>query len=56
MNAGSRTDEHIGKAVWDRWRLPFREQARYTGGQGADSEARTNSGGRTKQIVRINIE
>ncbi|XVF79878.1 hypothetical protein PTKIN_Ptkin15bG0025600 [Pterospermum kingtungense] len=54
-NAGSRTEE-MRKSVWDRWRLPFREQARNTGGQGADSETRTNSGGRTKKIVRINIE
>ena len=56
MNAGSRTDEQMGKAVWDSWRLPFREQTRYAGGQGADNEAGTNSGGRTKQIVWINIE
>ncbi|XVF33505.1 hypothetical protein REPUB_Repub17cG0174300 [Reevesia pubescens] len=55
-NAGSRIDEQMGKAVWDSWRLPFREQAQNTTGQGADSEARTNSGGRTKKIVRINIE
>ncbi|EOX96225.1 Flower, cultured cell, putative [Theobroma cacao] len=58
-NAGSSSDEHMGKAVWDSWRLPSREHARNTGGQAqgaADSEARTNSGGRTKKIVRINIE
>ncbi|XVE76963.1 hypothetical protein DITRI_Ditri13aG0023200 [Diplodiscus trichospermus] len=56
VKAGSRTDEQMGKAVWDNWRLPFREQALNARGQGADTEARTNSGGRTKKIVRINIE
>lgn len=38
------------------WMLPFREQARNAGGQ-AGNEARTYpSEGRTKKVVRINIE
>ncbi|XVE74016.1 hypothetical protein DITRI_Ditri11bG0165100 [Diplodiscus trichospermus] len=53
---GSGTDEQMEKAVWDSRRLPFREQASYTGGRGSHSETRTNSGGRTKKVVRINIE
>ncbi|XVF22720.1 hypothetical protein REPUB_Repub12eG0195100 [Reevesia pubescens] len=55
-DAGSRASEQMGKAVWDSWRLPFREQTLNTRGQGAVIEARTNSGGRTKKVVRINIE
>ncbi|XP_022757083.1 myeloid leukemia factor 1-like isoform X2 [Durio zibethinus] len=57
-NAGSRTDEQMGKPVWDSWRLPTRERAQNTGGQVADTQAKisTGSGSRAKKIVRINIE
>ncbi|MBA0589568.1 uncharacterized protein LOC105802594 isoform X1 [Gossypium raimondii] len=54
--AGSGTSEQMGVAVKDSWRLPYREQARNMGNQGANTEARTTSGGRTKKVVRINIE
>lgn len=54
--AGSGTNEQMGVAVKDSWRLPYREQARNMGNQGANTEARTTSGGRTKKVVRINIE
>ncbi|OMP00587.1 Zinc finger, DHHC-type, palmitoyltransferase [Corchorus olitorius] len=57
-NAGSSSDEQMGKAVWDNWRLLPGKQAQNTRGQsqGSDSEVRSNLGGKTKKIVRINIE
>ncbi|KAK8268812.1 hypothetical protein V6Z12_D11G090900 [Gossypium hirsutum] len=54
--AGSGTSEQMGVAVKNSWRLPYREQARNMGNQGANTESRTTSGGRTKKVVRINIE
>ncbi|GMI66920.1 hypothetical protein like AT2G45380 [Hibiscus trionum] len=54
--SGSRSHEQTGLAVKDSWRHPYREQTRDTGHQGANTEASTTSGGRTKKVVRINIE
>ncbi|GAV92207.1 hypothetical protein CFOL_v3_35588, partial [Cephalotus follicularis] len=51
-NSGSSSSEHNEK-TWGGWLLPSKEQVR----NAVDHEARTNSsGGRTKKVVRINIE
>ncbi|XP_039063579.1 uncharacterized protein LOC120208351 [Hibiscus syriacus] len=54
-NAGPGSHEQMGLAVKDSWRHPYREQGENSGNQGANT-ARTTSGGRTKKVVRINIE
>ncbi|KAE8699722.1 Detected protein of unknown function [Hibiscus syriacus] len=55
-NAGPGSHEQMGLAVKDSPRHPYREHGKNGGNQGANTEARTTSGGRMKKVVRINIE
>ncbi|KAJ0054243.1 hypothetical protein Pint_00239 [Pistacia integerrima] len=56
-NAGSSSDDQSGKATWGGWMLPSTRGARSAGKMMANKEASsTTSAGRTKKVVRINIE
>jgi hypothetical protein len=45
------------KPGWGGWALPSVEELWKAGGMGPDNEGRNNfSAGRTKKVVRINIE
>ncbi|GMY09358.1 myeloid leukemia factor 1 [Fagus crenata] len=56
-NAGSSSSEQEEKATWGGWALPSIEQPWKAGGMGPDKVVRNNfSAGKTKKVVRINIE
>ncbi|KAK4578570.1 hypothetical protein RGQ29_028604 [Quercus rubra] len=55
-NAGSSSRKQE-KDIWGGWALPSMEQPWKAEGMGSNNEARSNSSaGRTKKVVRINIE
>lgn len=56
-NRGSRGSEQKGMGSWRVWALPSTRQAWNAGGMESAPEPGTNAlGGRTKKVVRINIE
>lgn len=55
-NVGSGCDDQNGRPTWRGWALPSSEQTR-NAGMIPDNEDRSSAnGGRTKKVVRINID
>lgn len=55
-NAGSGSRQQKGNAIWGAGLLPSAEQGQSVRGNGSDNATRATSDGRTKRVVRINID
>ncbi|BFG21737.1 hypothetical protein CerSpe_080110 [Prunus speciosa] len=55
-NAGSGSRQQNGNAFWGAGLLPSAEQVQSARGNGSDNATRDTSDGRTKRVVRINID